>query len=91
VEDGVYLLIKVKENPRLERIEVIGNDELDQDDILKKITLVKGQIVTPARYFCFRSSASSISMIQMDILTHIFLHACYGERHDRACGIEGCC
>lgn len=46
VEDGVYLLIKVKENPRLERIEVTGNDELDQDDILKKITLVKGQIVT---------------------------------------------
>ena len=47
VEDGVYLLIKVKENPRLERIEVSGNDELDQDDILKKINLVKGQIVTP--------------------------------------------
>ena len=47
VQDGVYLLIKVKENPRLERIEVSGNDELDQDDILKKITLVKGQIVTP--------------------------------------------
>jgi outer membrane protein insertion porin family len=47
VQDGVYLLIKVKENPRLERIEVSGNDELDQDDILKKIGLVKGQIVTP--------------------------------------------
>ncbi len=47
VQDGVYLLIKVKENPRLERIEVSGNDELDQDDILKKINLVKGQIVTP--------------------------------------------
>ena len=47
VQDGVYLLIKVKENPRLERIEVTGNDELDQEDILKKINLVKGQIVTP--------------------------------------------
>ncbi len=47
VQDGVYLLIKVKENPRLERIEVTGNDELDQDDILKKINLVKGQIITP--------------------------------------------
>jgi outer membrane protein insertion porin family len=47
VQDGVYLLIKVKENPRLERIEVSGNDELDQDEILKKISLVKGQIVTP--------------------------------------------
>ena len=47
MQDGVYLLIKVKENPRLERIEVSGNDELDQDDILKKIDLVKGQIITP--------------------------------------------
>jgi outer membrane protein insertion porin family len=47
VQDGVYLLIKVKENPRLERIEVSGNDELDEDEILKKINLVKGQIVTP--------------------------------------------
>jgi outer membrane protein insertion porin family len=46
VQDGVYLLIRVKENPRMERIEVSGNDELDQDDILKKINLVKGQIIT---------------------------------------------
>jgi outer membrane protein insertion porin family len=46
VQDGVFLLIKVKENPRLERIEVSGNDELDEDDVLKKINLVKGQIIT---------------------------------------------
>ncbi|MBN1398578.1 MAG: outer membrane protein assembly factor BamA [Bacteroidetes bacterium] len=46
-EDGIYLLIKLKENPRLERIEISGNDELDEDDILKKIDLVKGQIITP--------------------------------------------
>ncbi len=47
VQEGVYLLIKVKENPRLERIEVSGNDELDEDEILKKINLIKGQIITP--------------------------------------------
>jgi outer membrane protein insertion porin family len=46
VEDGVFLLIKVKENPRLERIEVFGNDELDEDEIIKKIGLIKGQIIT---------------------------------------------
>ncbi len=46
VQDGVYLLIRVKENPRLERIEITGNDELSEDDILKKISLIKGQIVT---------------------------------------------
>ncbi len=46
VQDGVYLLIKVKENPRLDKIVVSGNDELSEDDILKKIGLIKGQIVT---------------------------------------------
>jgi len=46
VEDGVFLLIKVRENPRLEKIEVFGNDELDEDDIIKKINLIKGQIIT---------------------------------------------
>ncbi len=45
-EDGIYLLIKVKENPRLASIEISGNDELSEDDILKKINLIKGQIIT---------------------------------------------
>ncbi len=46
VQDGVYLQIRVTENPRLERIEITGNDELSEDDILKKISLIKGQIIT---------------------------------------------
>lgn len=46
VQDGVYLLIKVVENPRLESIEVAGNDEFSEDDIFKKINLTKGQLVT---------------------------------------------
>lgn len=47
IDNGVYLLIKVKEYPRLERVEYIGLDEVDEDDVTKKITLVKGQILTP--------------------------------------------
>lgn len=46
VQDGVYLLVKVKENPRLERVEVSGNDELSEDEVLKKINLIKGQVIT---------------------------------------------
>ncbi|HEY4612912.1 MAG TPA: POTRA domain-containing protein, partial [Bacteroidota bacterium] len=44
--EGVYLLIRVQENARLEKVEVEGNDELSTDDILKKVNLVKGQIVS---------------------------------------------
>ncbi len=47
IQNGVYLLIKVKENPRLERIDIFGNDELSKKDIEKKINLVKGQIIAP--------------------------------------------
>jgi outer membrane protein insertion porin family len=43
---GVYLLIRVSENPRLEKIEIVGNDELSDDEVGKKISLVRGQIVT---------------------------------------------
>ncbi|MCI0707701.1 MAG: outer membrane protein assembly factor BamA [Ignavibacteriae bacterium] len=44
--EGVYLQIRVRENPRLERVEVKGNDELSEDDILKTVSMVKGQIVS---------------------------------------------
>jgi len=47
VQDGVYLLIRVRENPRLENITIAGNDELSEDDILKKVNLIKGQLITP--------------------------------------------
>src|SRR5712692_2061151 len=47
VGDGMYLLIKVKEHPRLERVELKGYDDVGEDDIKKKITIVRGQILTP--------------------------------------------
>ena len=46
VQDGVYLVIRVAENPRLDQIVVSGNDELSEDDIIKKINLTRGQLVT---------------------------------------------
>src|SRR3972149_3191111 len=47
VENGVSLLIRVKENQRLESIEITGNDEFGTEDIEKKISITKGQIVSP--------------------------------------------
>lgn len=47
VDNGVYLLIRVEEYPRLLRTEIRGCDELDEDDVMKKLTLTEGQIVTP--------------------------------------------
>jgi outer membrane protein insertion porin family len=48
VSTGVFLVIKVKEYPRLERIEYTGNDELSADDLNKKASVIKGQLLTPS-------------------------------------------
>lgn len=47
VSEGVYLIIAVEEQPRLEKVEYAGNEELDADDLDKKINVTKGQIISP--------------------------------------------
>src|SRR5512135_1290907 len=44
VGQGAYLLITVREFPRYERTDITGNDELSNDDIMKKVNLVRGQV-----------------------------------------------
>lgn len=60
VGDGVYLLISVREYPRLERVEFVGNDELDEDDLMKKVTISKGQILTPQEILKITNSFKSL-------------------------------
>ena len=47
VDNGVYLLIKVKEYPRLDHVDIEGSDDVSKDDIMKKVTVVKGQVISP--------------------------------------------
>lgn len=47
VADGIFLLIKVEEYPRLEKVIVEGNDEIDTDDIMEKVTFLRGAILKP--------------------------------------------
>lgn len=47
VGDGVFLMVQVKEYPRLNDIVIKGNDELNDKDVKEQINLVKGQIVHP--------------------------------------------
>ena len=47
VDNGIFLLIKVKEMPRLDKVEIKGTDDVSEDDVKKKVTLVNGQIITP--------------------------------------------
>lgn len=47
VADGVFLLIKVDEYPRLEKVVIEGNDEISTDDIEEKVTFLRGAILKP--------------------------------------------
>ncbi len=51
INNGIFLLIKVKEYPRIETAEVEGEDEISEDDIKGKMTFVRGQILTPQEIF----------------------------------------
>lgn len=45
--DDIYLVIKVQEYPRLTRVDIIGSDEVSEDDIRKKFSFVETQHITP--------------------------------------------
>jgi len=47
IADGIFLVIKVDEYPRLEKIIFEGNDEIDTDDLEKKVNFIRGQILKP--------------------------------------------
>lgn len=47
VQDGVFLLIKLQEHPRIEDFAISGNDEIDDDDIEEKILFRRGHILKP--------------------------------------------
>jgi len=48
IQDGVFLKIIVKEQPRFEKLVIEGNDELSTTDIENKIGFIRGQIIKSA-------------------------------------------
>lgn len=47
VSGGIYLTILVKEYPRLEKYELVGNKKIKKDDIDKELDFYRGQVVSP--------------------------------------------
>ncbi len=54
IDNGVFLLIRVKEYPRIEKVVIEGEDEIDEDDILEVVNFVRGQILKPRDIFRYR-------------------------------------
>lgn len=49
VNDGVFLIIKVQEYPRLERVVFRGYDELDQDELENAANFLRGETLKPVK------------------------------------------
>ncbi len=47
VGDGIYVTIRVSEFPRLNKIELEGNDKIKKKDLEKELTFFKGQVISP--------------------------------------------
>ena len=47
ISSGVFLLIKVEEYPRVEKVIIQGEDNLREEDIIKQINFVRGQTLKP--------------------------------------------
>ncbi|MCH8941666.1 MAG: outer membrane protein assembly factor BamA [Bacteroidetes bacterium] len=54
VGDGVFLLIKVNEYPRVEKVVYSGNDEINTEDIEELNNFFRGQILKPQEIGRFR-------------------------------------
>jgi len=53
--DGVYLVIKVTEHPRLERVEFQGNKKLRERDLRRVVDISRGQVLTPQHLNRFKT------------------------------------
>jgi len=51
INNGVFLIIKVDEYPRIEKYVFEGNDYLDDDDLDKAVFFVTGQILKPQNIY----------------------------------------
>ena len=60
IGNGIFLLIKVKEYPRFEKVLLEGNDEISTDKLMGKINFIRGQILKPGEVFNVRNNILSL-------------------------------
>jgi outer membrane protein insertion porin family len=46
-EEGVHLVIRVEEHPRLERLEFSGNQKMRERDLRRAVNVSRGQVLSP--------------------------------------------
>ncbi|MGE5430216.1 MAG: outer membrane protein assembly factor BamA [Syntrophomonadaceae bacterium] len=81
LESGVFLLIKVAEFPRVEKVVFEGNDDVSEKDIEGKVSFVRGQILKPQDLYNAKTRIQGLYddegllNAKIDILRYSFLGA----------------
>lgn len=60
IDNGVFLQINLEEFPRIEKCIIIGNDEIDEDEIQKKISFTTGQILKSQEIYRVKNKIKSL-------------------------------
>jgi outer membrane protein insertion porin family len=58
--EGIDLIIRVQEYPRLRKVEITGNDELGVDEIEEEISVYRGMVVSSYTLFKIRKSLKKL-------------------------------
>jgi outer membrane protein insertion porin family len=58
--DGIDLIIRVDEYPRLRKVEISGHEEIDLDEIETEISVYRGMVVTPFKLFKIRKNIKNL-------------------------------
>jgi len=72
--EGIYLTLKVKESPRLDKIEYEGNKKLKKKDIEKEVDLFKGQVISPGELAKIRRKLKKVYEKKGYLLAEIETH-----------------
>ncbi len=59
-QSGLDLIIKVKEYPRLGKVEISGSDEIEIEEIEDEISVYRGMVVTPFKLFKIHKSITKL-------------------------------
>lgn len=57
---GIDLIIRVDEYPRLRKVEIGGNDEIELDEIENEIAVYRGMVINPYKLFKIRKSITRL-------------------------------
>lgn len=68
---GIDLIIRVEEYPRLRKVDILGHEEIDVDEIENEISVYRGMVVTPYKLFKIKKNIKNLYVKEGFLLVDI--------------------